>query len=562
MSIFQGMVFAFSGKFSMTQQALKDLVELGSGACAQSVTQKVTHLITTQAALDAEQRAAALATAIGKGLPLVREDFLSACVERRALVNVNDYLLRTQNMASGEDEEKRNKVLQAISRNIENRISVNLKRSVFYALEDYASCSRMATERLRAMRRVDLLSFGLEALASSRALDRINESMKNLRLDNSIEVFAARSLKPEGDKRMRLVIDTNIYLDANPDFCSWLETLNQTQVKVFIPIAVFEELDRKRSNCNEKVSFQARSTFRHIERALKRSNSQSLTSFWELQDRRVDDHYRRAIGGDGRSFDLRILSFLRDCHSVRKGGFVLVTEDKPLSLESSQHGIRTMSMLELRSFSEWRLPAPAAALSFPGMQNGSGRAMPREQGGRGAVQREAETSCGRSSSSQGEQRSSSLFAPSQVATGANAIALGPRRTTGRVWQLDQQSEETRKEEEGQHDLPMGWEVAYDRYGKKYYVDHVNRKTFYASSLKSSEVPKVEEQRREIWEEEERTVRFGGSGGRAGGEKSLRGCDALSLAGRGQQRESRGLQQVASSMVSQCEGRGEGERGGT
>ncbi|EKX44421.1 hypothetical protein GUITHDRAFT_109542 [Guillardia theta CCMP2712] len=508
--VFHGMVFAFSGKFTRPQQTLKELVELGSGSCAQSVTQKVTHVITTQAALDSEKRAAALATAIGKGLPLVKEDFLSACIEKGKLVDMNEYVLRVQKLPSAEDEEREMKILEAISRKIENRVCLNMKRNVFYSMEDYASCTRMALERLRAMRRIDLLSFGFESLATGRALDRINQSMKDLRLDSAMEVMAARSLRPEDDARSRLMIDTNIYLDASPDFCSWLERLDQKKVKVFIPIAVFEELDKKRSNGNEKISFQARSTFRHIERALKRSNSHSLLSFWELQDRRVDDHYRRTIGGDARSFDLRILSFLRDCHTARKNSFVMVTEDRPLSLECCQHGIRCMSLQELLSCQEWKPPsAPAPAPAAPPPQtlpcapNGLRRPIVQEQAGRGGLQRNVPAPQIRSLphrlQHEGESRGGVpghiLPTPPLLATGANAIALGSRRGMGRTW--DMEHEEEKKEKEREADLPSGWEVAYDRNGRKYYVDHINRKTFYASSLKCQEVRKDEKSKENL-----------------------------------------------------------------
>jgi hypothetical protein len=80
--VFGGMVFAFAGRFSATQTVLKGWVEGGGGSCAASVTLKVTHVITTRAAVDAEKRSAAIATAIGRGLPLLSEDFLARCVEQ------------------------------------------------------------------------------------------------------------------------------------------------------------------------------------------------------------------------------------------------------------------------------------------------------------------------------------------------------------------------------------------------------------------------------------------------------------------------------------------------
>jgi len=57
------------------------LVEDGGGSCAASVTLKVTHIITTKAAVEAEKRSAVIATAIGRGLPLLHENFLGRCVD-------------------------------------------------------------------------------------------------------------------------------------------------------------------------------------------------------------------------------------------------------------------------------------------------------------------------------------------------------------------------------------------------------------------------------------------------------------------------------------------------
>lgn len=79
--VFSGMVFAFAGRFTAAQAALKGLVEGGGGSCAASVTLKVTHVISTRAAVQAEKRSAAIATAIGRGLPLLHEDFLARCVD-------------------------------------------------------------------------------------------------------------------------------------------------------------------------------------------------------------------------------------------------------------------------------------------------------------------------------------------------------------------------------------------------------------------------------------------------------------------------------------------------
>lgn len=76
-----GMVFAFSGKFSTSQGSLKGIVERFGGSCAGSVTKKVTHVITTSVSIALEERPTALATAIGRGLPLLSETFLHAVAD-------------------------------------------------------------------------------------------------------------------------------------------------------------------------------------------------------------------------------------------------------------------------------------------------------------------------------------------------------------------------------------------------------------------------------------------------------------------------------------------------
>ena len=80
--VFEGFVFAFAGRFPDSQVVLKNLVESGGGTCAASVTLKVTHVIATKAAVDADKRSAAIATAIGRSLPILSVDFLKQSVEQ------------------------------------------------------------------------------------------------------------------------------------------------------------------------------------------------------------------------------------------------------------------------------------------------------------------------------------------------------------------------------------------------------------------------------------------------------------------------------------------------
>jgi len=72
---------------------MKRMVDKGGGICAASVTLKVTHVITTKAAVDSEKRSTAIATAIGRRLVLLHEDFLTRCVEEGELLNLQEFRL-------------------------------------------------------------------------------------------------------------------------------------------------------------------------------------------------------------------------------------------------------------------------------------------------------------------------------------------------------------------------------------------------------------------------------------------------------------------------------------
>ncbi len=90
---FDGMVFAFAGRFKVEMGEMKRMVDKGGGICAASVTLKVTHVITTKAAVDSEKRSTAIATAIGRRLVLLHEDFLTRCVEEGELLNLQEFRL-------------------------------------------------------------------------------------------------------------------------------------------------------------------------------------------------------------------------------------------------------------------------------------------------------------------------------------------------------------------------------------------------------------------------------------------------------------------------------------
>ena len=90
---FDGMVFAFAGRFKVEMGEMKRMVDKGGGICAASVTLKVTHVITTKAAVDSEKRSTVIATAIGRKLVLLHEDFLTRCVEESELLNLQEFRL-------------------------------------------------------------------------------------------------------------------------------------------------------------------------------------------------------------------------------------------------------------------------------------------------------------------------------------------------------------------------------------------------------------------------------------------------------------------------------------
>ena len=396
--VFNGMVFAFAGRFSATQTALKNLVERGGGGCAASVTQKVTHIITTQAAVGAEKRSAVIATAIGRGLPLLREEFLSCCVEAGARLALTEFSLGEKgardSMVEGvrsaeEEEEKEQRRLKAAELKTQQRVQRRRLLAAFFSISDFASSLRAAQNRLVDMTRLDYLTLGLDAFVSLVRLKRdeskdaticaLQADMAALQVQSkqtaqdleqelqqerervlkdleqqrraSLEERALLSLRPPDDTRLRFVIDTNIFLHSRgpgEDLARlWdlFERKHCSTAKILIPQVVFEELDRKRNDRNDTISCNARAMMRFLER--KFSASPEAARFWELQDREVDDAYRRKINQSGcagnRSCDLRIFYFVRDVHRQRPGCLMLVTNDQPLALECGSVGVPTMA---------------------------------------------------------------------------------------------------------------------------------------------------------------------------------------------------------------------------
>jgi hypothetical protein len=282
---FDGMVFAFAGRFSAAQGALKSLVENGGGTCAASVTLKVTHVITTKAAVEAAKRSTSIATAIGRGLPLLHEDYLTRCVEEGELLNLQEFSLgvalvdtAAEEKRASEEEEKEQRRLKAAEIKMHVRVQRRLLLSAFRDLEDWVLNRREAQQKLMGVARDDRLAMGLDAFSAlvllkegqekDAKLDALQASMAALqmqqkkheqdselqkrkeeeKLRDSLEHRAISSLMPPGDTRLRLVLDTNIYLSTKDAERTWdaFERDHRDTAKILVPQVVLEEIDRKR----------------------------------------------------------------------------------------------------------------------------------------------------------------------------------------------------------------------------------------------------------------------------------------------------------------------------
>jgi rRNA-processing protein FCF1 len=90
--------------------------------------------------------------------------------------------------------------------------------------------------------------------------------------------------------RLRLVIDTNIFLEKLPPGCTrvcdvWdkFEREHAAHAKVLITQVVFEEIDRKRRHHDGDISSQARGMMRYLDAKFTSSSAQGGHGFWELQ---------------------------------------------------------------------------------------------------------------------------------------------------------------------------------------------------------------------------------------------------------------------------------------
>ncbi len=116
---------------------------------------------------------------------------------------------------------------------------------------------------------MDQLQAGIAALKvqqkqhQQRDQERQRREEEKMRLE-SLDHRALHSLRPRSDMRLRLVIDTNVFLEKLPSGCTRVSDLwdkfereHAATAKVLIPQVVFEEIDRKRRHHDRDISSQA-----------------------------------------------------------------------------------------------------------------------------------------------------------------------------------------------------------------------------------------------------------------------------------------------------------------
>ena len=86
-----GTVFCISGSLSVPKKNMTDMLTGAGAEVSSSLTAKVTHVLTTDA--DVAKQTSKVVTAEQKGLPVVGESFVSACLKAGKQVNLAPHLL-------------------------------------------------------------------------------------------------------------------------------------------------------------------------------------------------------------------------------------------------------------------------------------------------------------------------------------------------------------------------------------------------------------------------------------------------------------------------------------
>jgi len=91
-AIFKGQVFAISGKLSLPRKDHEELIRKYGGEVASSVTAAVTYLISTED--DVKSCSSKVASAQGRGVPIVQEGYLGACVAAKKLLDSGYFVVK------------------------------------------------------------------------------------------------------------------------------------------------------------------------------------------------------------------------------------------------------------------------------------------------------------------------------------------------------------------------------------------------------------------------------------------------------------------------------------
>jgi len=92
-AIFKGQVFAISGKLSQPRKDHEELIRKYGGEVANSVTAAVTYLISTED--DVKNCSSKVASAQGRGVPIVQEGYLGACVAAKKLLDSGYFVVKS-----------------------------------------------------------------------------------------------------------------------------------------------------------------------------------------------------------------------------------------------------------------------------------------------------------------------------------------------------------------------------------------------------------------------------------------------------------------------------------
>mmetsp|Transcript_27341 Transcript_27341/g.63750 ORF Transcript_27341/g.63750 Transcript_27341/m.63750 type:complete len:476 (-) Transcript_27341:7-1434(-) len=90
--IFKGQVFALSGRLSQPQKEYEELIKKNGGEVAPSLTTAVTILVST--ADDVKACSQKVATANGRGVPIVQEGFVGACIAAKKILPMSHFEIK------------------------------------------------------------------------------------------------------------------------------------------------------------------------------------------------------------------------------------------------------------------------------------------------------------------------------------------------------------------------------------------------------------------------------------------------------------------------------------